>query len=420
MSTPPEQIRAKAKQFLAGGTFGNPTGDLILAKGEGGRAWDPEGREYIDYLLGSGPMLLGHSHPEVTQAVQEALEDGTTYFAMNAKAILLAEQIVNAIPSADKVRFTTTGTEATLYALRLARAATGREKIIKFEGGYHGMHDYALMSLKPSHIADYPNPIPDSRGIPKAVEDSMLLAPYNDLEYVTSLIEDHRHELAGVIVEPFQRVIPPAPGFLEGLREATRTHEIPLIFDEVVTGFRLAFGGAQEYYGVQPDITTIGKVIGGGFAMAAVTGSDRYMSEFDPTASDDPLLQIGTLNGNPIAAAAGLASIEVLKRPGTYERLHEISNKISGALGSAAADLGIAARIVGDGPVFDLVFTDKPVHNYADILSSDLAKQAQFLMNLRNHGILKDSKFYVSIVHDEVDVDISAEAFTKALADLNR
>ena len=184
MSNSPDQIRAKAKQFLAGGTFGNPTGDLILAKGEGGRAWDPEGREYIDYLLGSGPMLLGHSHPEVMQAVQEALEGGTTYFAMNEKAILLAEQIVNAVPSADKVRFTSTGSEATMYALRLARAATGREKIIKFEGGYHGMHDYALMSLKPSRTADYPHPIPDSRGIPKAVEESMLLAPYNDLRHI--------------------------------------------------------------------------------------------------------------------------------------------------------------------------------------------------------------------------------------------
>jgi len=419
MNNSPDQIRAKAKQFLAGGTFGNPTGDLILAKGEGGRAWDPEGREYIDYLLGSGPMLLGHSHPEVTQAVQEALEGGTTYFAMNEKAILLAEQIVNAVPSADKVRFTSTGTEATLYALRLARAATGREKIIKFEGGYHGMHDYALMSLKPSRTADYPHPIPDSRGIPKAVEESMLLAPYNDLEYVTSLIEDHREELAGVIVEPFQRIIPPAPGFLEGLREATRTHDIPLIFDEVVTGFRLAYGGAQEYYGVQPNITTIGKIIGGGFPMAAITGSERYMAEFDPAGPEEPLLQIGTMNGNPIAAAAGLASMEVLKRPGTYERLHEISNKISGALGSAAADLGIPARIVGDGPVFDLVFTDKPVNNYADYLASDRDKQAQFLLNMRNHGVLKDSKFYVSIVHDEADVDLSAETFSKALADLD-
>ncbi|MCZ6539772.1 MAG: aminotransferase class III-fold pyridoxal phosphate-dependent enzyme [Chloroflexi bacterium] len=410
------QLRAKAEQFLAGGTFGNPTGDLILSRGVGSRVWDSEGREYVDYLLGSGPMLLGHSHPEVVEAVLSQLEDGTTYFAMNEKAILLAEEIVHAVPSVDKVRFVGSGTEATLYALRLARAATGREKILKFEGGYHGMHDYALMSLMPSRLADYPNPVPDSRGIPKSVEETVLVAPFNNIEYAASVIEDHSANLAAVIVEPFQRIIPPVPGFLEGLREVTELHNIPLIFDEVVTGFRLAFGGAQEYYGVEPDITTLGKAIGGGFPLAAVAGKTQFMNEFDASFTDEALIQIGTLNGNPIAAAAGLASINVLKRPGTYERLRTVSEAISSALESAAADLGISARIVGDGSVFDLVFTDANVENYADILGSNREYRARFLAELKAHGVLKDSKFYVSIVHDQEDVDRSAEVFSEALA----
>ena len=411
-----DQLRAKAEKFLAGGTFGNTTGDLILARGKGGRVWDSEGREYVDYLLGSGPLLLGHSHPEVIAAVLMQLEDGTTYYAMNEKAILLAQEIVEAVPSADKVRFVGSGTEATLYALRIARAATGREKILKFEGAYHGMHDYALMSLMPSRLADYPHPVPDSRGIPKGVEDTVLVAPFNDLEYATSLIEDHSADLAAVILEPLQRTIPPVPGFLEGLREVTELHNITLIFDEVVTGFRLAFGGAQELYGVEPDITTLGKAIGAGFPLAAVVGKEQFMNQFDASIADEALIQIGTLNGNPIAAAAGLAAINVLKRPGTYERLRAVSGSIRSALESAVAELGIAGRVIGEGPVFDLVFTDRKVENYADVFGSNLEYQVRFIEELKARGVLKDSKFYVSIVHDQADVDRSTEAFSEALA----
>ena len=420
MGAASDRLREKARRYLPGGTLGNLTGEVILSRGRGSRVWDADGREYIDYVLGSGPMLLGHAHPDVLRAVREQLEDGTTFYATNEKAILLAEEIVEAIPSAEKVRFTSSGTEATLYALRVARAATGREKILKFEGGYHGMHDYSLMSLAPSRASDYPTPIPDSRGIPKGVEESVLVAPFNALELATSLIEDRHAELAAVLVEPFQRIFPPAPGFLEGLREVTSTHDIPLIFDEIVTGFRLALGGAQEYYGVLPDITTLGKVIAGGFPLAAVAGRERYMAEFDSTQSDEALIHIGTLNGNPVAAAAGLASIGALKRPGTYERLHATGNAISSALASAAAELGIPARIVGDGPVFELVFTDKPVENYADLLASDRQRMARFAESLRAHGVLKDSKFYVSTVHDESDAEATKAAASKALADITR
>ncbi len=410
----------KARRFLPGGTLGNIADEMLLSRGRGSRVWDADDREYIDYLLGSGPMLLGHGHPEVLQAVHEQLEEGLTFFALNEKAILLAEQIVDATPSAEKVRFTSSGTEATLYALRVARAATGREKILKFEGGYHGMHDYSLMSLRPSRTSDYPKPIPDSRGIPHGVENSVLVAPFNDLDFATSMIEDHRADLAAVIVEPLQRILPPAPGFLAGLREVTSAHDVALIFDEIVTGFRLALGGAQEYYGVVPDITTLGKVIGGGFPLAAVAGSARYMAEFDSTLSGSALIQIGTLSGNPVAAAAGLAAIRVLRRSGTYERLHAISKAIGSALESAAADRGIAAHIVGEGPIFDLVFADEPPKNYAEVLASDGRLAARFAKRLREHGVLKDSKFYVSTAHDESDVEATAIAAAKALSEITR
>ncbi len=420
MSAVSDELKARARRYLPNGTLGNFTGEVILARGSGSRVWDCDGREYVDYILGSGPMILGHSHPDVVRAVREQLESGTTFFALTDKAIRLAEEIVQAVPSVDKVRFTSSGTEATLYALRIARAATGREKILKFEGGYHGMHDYSLMSLQPPRRSDYPQPIPDSRGIPEGVAGSVLVAPFNDLELAASLIEDHRDELAAVIVEPLQRFLPPARGFLEGLREATRTHGVALIFDEIVTGFRLALGGAQEYYSVLPDITTLGKVIGGGFPLAAVAGRERYMAELDASQSDDALIQVGTLSGNPIAAAAGLASIEVLKRPGAYERLHAIGNAISARLGSAAADIGLAARIVGDGPIFELVFGEGPFERYADLLASDRERMARFAEGLRANGVLKDSKFYVSIAHDESDVTTSGVAFDKALVEISR
>jgi glutamate-1-semialdehyde 2,1-aminomutase len=410
----------KARRYLPNGTLGNISDEVVLSKGRGSRVWDSDGREYIDYLLGSGPMLLGHAHPEVLQAVREQLEEGLTFFAINEKAILLAEQIVDAVSSAEQVRFTSSGTEATLYALRVARAATGREKILKFEGGYHGMHDYSLMSLRPSRTSDYPKPIPDSRGIPRGVEDSVLVAPFNDLDFATSVIDEHRADLAAVIVEPLQRILPPAPGFLEGLREATSTHDVALIFDEIVTGFRLAFGGAQEYYGVIPDITTLGKVIGGGFPLAAVTGSARYMAEFDSTRSDSALIQIGTLSGNPVAAAAGLAAIRVLRQSGTYESLYAISKATGSALESTAADLGISAHIVGEGPIFELVFADEPPKNYAELLALDSQLTASFAKSLRAHGVLRDSKFYVSTAHDESDVKATAVAASKALADITR
>jgi len=335
-----------AKRVLPGGTFGNFPGEVIIREGRGGRVWDEQGKEYVDYLLGSGPMLVGHAHPEVTEAAQAQIAKGTTFFANNRLGIELAAAIIEAVPCAEQVRFVSSGTEADLHAMRAARAYTRRDKILKFEGGYHGMSDYSLMSLAPKRSGNFPLPVPDSAGIPKSVLEDMIIAPFNDADAVATLVKEHKSDLAGVIVEPFQRIIPPAPGFLQNLRKITQENGVPLIFDEVVTGFRLAYGGAQEYYGVVPDLCTLGKVIGGGFPLAAIAGKAEIMAHFDKNKVGDEnyLVQIGTLSGNPVAAAAGLATMAILKRPGAYERIHGTGRELMGALGGLLREAGIPRR----------------------------------------------------------------------------
>ncbi|HEX5327082.1 MAG TPA: aminotransferase class III-fold pyridoxal phosphate-dependent enzyme, partial [Acetobacteraceae bacterium] len=262
------ELLETARRVLPAGGFGNMPAGIVIAEGHGGRVRDVSGNEYVDFLLGSGPMFVGHAHPEVVAAVQAQLPNGFTFFTENEHGIRLAAEIVAAVPCAEKVRFVSSGTEADAYAMRVARAFRRRDKILKFEGGYHGMSDYSLMSLAPKRPGNFPQPVPDSPGIPRSVRDEVLIAPFNDADLAASIIAEHRDELGGVIVEPFQRLLAPKPGFLQALREVTAKYEIPLIFDEVVTGFRFAWGGAQEYFGVVPDLCTLGKVIGGGFPLA--------------------------------------------------------------------------------------------------------------------------------------------------------
>jgi|RhiMetdeSRZDD1v2_1073273.scaffolds.fasta_scaffold74694_4 glutamate-1-semialdehyde 2,1-aminomutase len=415
------ELIAKAAKYLAGGTLGNLADEVVLASGRGSRVRDVSGNEYVDYLLGSGPMLVGHAHPEVVTAVREQLERGSTFFANNEHAILLAEEISKAMPCAEQVRFCSTGTEATLYAMRAARAFRRREKILKFEGGYHGMNDYALMSLAPGQPAPFPRPVPDSAGIPRAVAETMLIAPFNDLETATAIVEKHRDELAGVIVEPFQRLLPPRPGFLAGLRAVTAHHGIPLIFDEVVTSFRFAYGGAQEFYGVTPDLCSLGKAVGGGFPLTAVGGREEIMAHFDSSrvAREDFLPQIGTLSGNPIATVAGLATVRILKRPGTYEGMHAIGNQLKAALQRICNDARIPARVVGEGVLFDVFFTEGEIIDYRSTLRADKEKLIRFVRLLRTHGVFRGfSKFYLSIVHDQRDVDDTVGAFAAAIEGL--
>jgi glutamate-1-semialdehyde 2,1-aminomutase len=408
----------KAKRVLPGGTFGNYAAEVVIREGKAGRVWDENGKEYVDFLLGSGPMLVGHAHPEVNAAVEAQIQKGTTFFANNRKGIELAEAIVEAVPCAEQVRFVSSGSEADLYAMRAARAYTRCDKILKFEGGYHGMSDYSLMSLAPKRSGNFPQPVPDSAGIPKNVRDDMIIAPFNDADAVAGLVRDHKDELAGVIVEPFQRIIPPAPGFLAALRKITADNGVPLIFDEVVTGFRLAYGGAQEYYGVEPDLCTLGKVIGGGFPLAAIAGREEIMAHFDKAKVGDEnyLIQIGTLSGNPVAAAAGLATMEILRRPGAYEQIHATGRELMVALGGLLQRAGIPAQITGEPPLFDVVFTDQPIRDYRSTLSGDAELMRRFNALLRERGILKgESKYYISLAHTPEDVRFTIAAWESAI-----
>jgi len=414
-------LETRARSVLPAGGLGNMAATTVIRSGRLGRVWDEDGNEYVDFLIGSGPMLVGHAHPEVTEAVQEQVARGTTFFANNAHAIALAEAIVEAVPCAEKVRFVSTGTEADLYAMRLARAFRRRDKILKFEGGYHGMSDYGLMSLWPQRPGNFPQAAPDSAGIPRSVRDDMLVCPYNDLATAETLIHEYQDELAGVIVEPMQRLLPPAPGFLEGLRAITAKYGIVLIFDEVVTGFRLSYAGGQGFYGVTPDICTLGKVIGGGFPLAAIAGRDDIMAHLDRArvGEDGFMPQIGTLSGNPVAAVAGLASLRILKRPGAYERIFDNGRRLWAGLEAGLKEAGFTVCISGEPVMFDAMFTAGPVRNYRDTLAADAGLAKRFTTLLRGHGVFKsESKIYVSLAHDDADIAHSVAAFARAAEEL--
>jgi len=407
-----------ANKVLPAGGFGNLASDIVIAKGHGGRVWDVSGNEYVDFLIGSGPMLVGHCNEEVLAAVQEQVLRGTTFFANNEAGIRLAAEIVDAVACADQVRYVSTGSEATFYAMRLARAHRQRDKILKFEGGYHGMSDYALMSMAPKRPGNFPQATPDSAGIPQRIRDEVLIAPFNDAETAASLIREHHDELGGIIVEPFQRLLPPQPGFLEALRKLATEYNIPLIFDEVVTGFRFAYGGAQAYYGVTPDLCAMGKVIGGGFPLAAIAGRADIMAHFDRNAVDDErfMPQIGTLSGNPVAAVAGLATLAILKRPGAYEKIFATGTKLMQGLDGLLQEAGIPAQVIGEPPLFDVFFTSGDIKDYRGMQGNDLDRAKRFNGLLRERGVLKgDSKFYISLAHDEADVAKTLDAFAGAI-----
>lgn len=408
---------ARAQQVLPGGGFGNFDPSIFIREGKGARVWDEDGTEYIDYLIGSGPMLLGHGHPEVLEAIYEQLPKGQTFFANNTAAIELAEEIIRAVPCAEQLRYVSSGGEADMYAIRAARAFTGRDKIVKFEGGYHGMSAEAQMSLAPARLANFPQAVPDSAGIPRTVANEMLIAPFNDADYIRSLLAEHGHEVAGLIVEPLQRIIPPQPGFLNVLREECDRYGIVLIFDEVVTGFRFAYGGAQELYGVQPDLCSLGKIIGGGFPLAATAGRADIMAHFDKAVvgAENWLMQLGTLSGNPVAAVAGLKTMEILRREGQYETLRAHGERLMRMARTALDAEGIAHRIVGHPTLFEVVFTDGEVRDYRNVLSADTARAATFNTTLRGHGIFKSpGKTYPCLALTEADFEQTATAYAAA------
>jgi glutamate-1-semialdehyde 2,1-aminomutase len=412
---------ARAKAVLPGAGFGNFDPGVILKKGRGSRVWDEDDNEFVDLLIGSGPMLIGHSDPEVLEAIVQQLPTGMTFFTNNSAGIELAEEICSAVPCAEQVRYVTSGSEADMYAMRLARAYTGRPKILKFEGGYHGMSAEAQMSLAPSVQVNFPMPVPDSAGIPDTVGADMLIAPFNDAAFLRSIIDEHGDEIAGIIMEPLQRLIPPVPGFLQAVRDLCTKAGIVLIFDEIVTGFRLAYGGAQEAYGVQPDICTLGKVIGGGFALAAIAGKTEIMAHFDKAAVADKgwLMQLGTLSGSPIAAVAGLKTLEILRRDGSYDRLRSSGNRIMDLHRTALEKADIPHQIIGDPVLFDVVFSERLVKNYREHQSENSARNKTFNDGMRQGGILKaPGKIYTSLTLNDADFDVLEAAINLATAKL--
>ena len=410
---------SRAREVLPAGGFGNFDPSVFIREGKGSRVWDEDGREYVDYLIGSGPMLLGHGHPEVLEAVAEQLPRGMTFFANSAPGVELAEEICRAVSCAEQVRFLSSGGEADMYAMRLARAFTGRDKIVKFEGGYHGMSAEAQMSLAPARLVNFPQAVPDSAGIPEAVRAEMLIAPFNDADYIEGLLKEHGDEVAGIIVEPLQRIIPPAPGFLQSVRALCDRYGIVLIFDEVVTGFRFAYGGAQEVYGVTPDLCTLGKIIGGGFPLAAVAGRKTIMDHFDKAivGADRWLMMLGTLSGNPVAAVAGLKTMEILRRDGAFDTLRANGARLMAMFDRHLSAAGIAHRVVGHPTLFDVVFTDRDVRTYRDVQAADAAKNAKFNAALRENGVFKSpGKVYPSLALTEADFALTDAAIEKATA----
>ena len=412
----------RARRRLPGGVLGTSRyadeAAFVVKRGQGSKIYDVSGREYVDYVLASGPLVLGHAPPAVVAAVRSQIEGGSTYFMVNEPIIELAEEICRAVPCAEQVRFTSTGSEATFFALRVARTARGRDKILKFEGGYHGAHDYSMMSASPRSPKAFPAPVPDSSGIPHALEAEVLIAPYNDLATVEGIVATHAEELAAVIIEPFQRLIPPQPGFLAGLREVTRRYGVLLVFDEVVTGFRLAYGGAQQYYGVVPDIACVGKIVGGGFPLAAVCASEELMRPFDPQqeGKGDFISQSGTLNGNPIAAATGLATLAELRKPGAYETLHGTGRRLMAGLTELVRRSGLPGQVVGEPVVFDVLFTEEPVTDYRSLQKADGTLARLFTTELIKRAVVKNTqKMYLSLAHTEADVARTLEAAEDAL-----
>jgi glutamate-1-semialdehyde 2,1-aminomutase len=423
------ELLALAGRYLAGGGTGlfvlPPELNLVVERGLGSRVWDVAGREYIDYHLSSGPALLGHAHPAVSEAVQAQLPKGTTFFFLNEPEIRLAQELVEAVPCGEVVHYTGSGTEATFYALRIARAWTRRNKVLKFEGAWHGMHDYGLWGTVPGKASAYPHASPDSVGVPRETGDTVLVTPFNETERAVALIEQHARELAAVIVEPLQRVLLPEPGFLPAIREVTRRHRIVLVFDEIVTGFRIAWGGAQERYGVVPDLACYGKAISGGFPLAAIVGSAEIMSVLD--ARSRPKAEVvwatNTLNGNPVCAAAGVAALEVLAQPGTYAHLQRIGSRLRAGMVESGRRHGFAVQAPGEDAVWGVRFTDRrPLRTWMDLTTHDKELGWRWAIELMKRGLLvnPNEKFYISIAHTDADVEQTLGIVDEAFAALAR
>jgi glutamate-1-semialdehyde 2,1-aminomutase len=417
------QLFAEAQRYLPGGVNspvrafkavgGQP---LFIARGEGAIIEDADGNHFIDYVGSWGPLILGHAHPEVVAAVQAAAARGTTYGAPTELETELARLIVDAFPAMELVRFVSSGTEAAMSALRLARAFTGRPLIVKFDGCYHGHSDFLLVKAGSGPLT---LGAPDSPGVPAAVTAQTLSLPFNDLDAVRQAFERHPGQIAAVVLEPVagnMGVVPPVAGFLTGLRELTRRHGALLVFDEVMTGFRVAYGGAQVRYDIEPDLTCLSKIIGGGLPAGAYGGRREIMQLIAPLG---PVYQAGTLSGNPLAMAAGATTLRLLGRPGVYERLEASSARLHEGLLAAARAAGVPVQGGRAGSMMTLFFTDRPVTDYESARTSNTARFARFHRAMLEQGIyLPPSQFeaiFVSTAHGEAEIDRTIAAAHAAM-----
>jgi glutamate-1-semialdehyde 2,1-aminomutase len=407
----PGGVNSPVRAFRAVG--GNP---IFIERAKGSRIYDADGNSYLDYVLSWGPMILGHSHPRVVKALKSAVGKGTSYGAPTALETELAELVLKIYPSMEKVRMVNSGTEATMSAIRLARGFTGRDKIIKFEGCYHG-HADGLLVKAGSGATTFG--VPDSPGVPKSYARNTLTLPYNDIGALKSAIEKEWRSLACVIIEPVVGNIGcvlPKPGFLETLRKLTRKHGIVLIFDEVMTGFRVSFGGAQAFYGIDPDMTCLGKVIGGGLPVGAYGGKKEIMKMVSP---EGPVYQAGTLSGNPLAMTAGIETIKELSQKGMYKKLEEKSSKLEKGLVDAAKRAGVRTRFYRAGSMFCTYFTDSEVFDYKTAKTSDTSKFSRFFSEMLQRGVnLAPSQFeagFMSLAHTDKDIENTVKAAYEAL-----
>ncbi len=393
---------------------------LFIDHADGCRIFDADGNAFIDYIGSWGPMILGHRHPAVIEAVTAVLNRGTSFGAPIDLEIELAEMVVDAVPSVDSVRMVNSGTEASMSAVRLARGATGRDLVIKFDGCYHGHADTLLVAAG-SGVATLG--IPGSPGVPEAVAKHTLSLPFNDIDCIQNVMNDQGDQIACIIVEPVagnMGMVPPADGFLQSLRQLTEKHGALLIFDEVMTGFRVALGGAQSLYNISPDLTCFGKIIGGGLPVGAYGGRREVMENIAPQGS---VYQAGTLSGNPIAMAAGIATLKQVMQVGFYDNLEKTTRKLADGLATAAQNAAISARVDHVGSMLGMFFTDQEVNNFDDAKQCDLELFAAFYNGMRDHGVyIAPSQFealFVSAAHSEADIDQTISAAETVLKDLS-
>ena len=422
-TTNSQRLFAAATVTIPGGVnsparaWGSVGGDpLFFASGDGSKITDVDGNQYIDYVCSWGPLILGHSHPEVVNAAQVATGAGASFGAPSEYEVTAAQLVVDAVPSIDMVRFVNSGTEASMSAMRLARAATGRDMILKFDGGYHG-HDDALLVRAGSGLAT--TGIADSAGVNAKLAQDTLVAPYNDLEVVERLFEIYRERIACIIIEPIggnMGVVPADSAFLEGLRRITREDGCLLIFDEVISGFRVAYGGAQEVYGIGPDITCLGKIIGGGFPVGAYGGSVELMSHVAPLG---PMYQAGTLSGNPVAMAAGSTTVRLLSEPGVYDTLQSKTERLADGLNGLFGELEVHASINQVCGMLTVFFGTENVTDMASASTNDREQFNSFFHAMLENGVyLPPSPFeawFVSLAHSEDDIDATIEAARRSL-----